>query len=164
MVRGFVRGEGDARDDDHDDEVPGAPWLEVSHRTEHRERGDGDELGPEWERMEVQRELGHSMASLDDVHLAQRRPIRESEGAEQGLTFCETRRVIREEGSGEGGGVRERVGEGGQAMSFGGVEQKVKVGADLQPEAEEERIDQGVDHFYGSGEHILRGQLERAAH
>ena len=49
-------------------------------------------------------------------------------------------------------------------MAFGGVEQKVKVRADLQPEAEEERIDQGVDHFYRSAEHILRGQLERAAY
>ena len=60
--------------------------------------------------------------------------------------------------------MRERVREGEQAMSFGGVEQKVKVRADLQPEAKEQRIDQGVDHFYRSAEHILRGQLERAAH
>ena len=69
MVRSFVRGERDARDDDHDDEIPGAPRLEISHRTEHRERGDGDELGPEWERLQVPRELGQAMAPPDDMHL-----------------------------------------------------------------------------------------------
>lgn len=91
MVRGFVRSERDARDGDHDDEVPGAPWLEIPHRTEHRERWDGDELGPEWERLQEPRKLGQAMASLDDMHLAQRRPICESEGAKERLTFCETR-------------------------------------------------------------------------
>ena len=44
-------------------------------------------------------------------------------------------------------------------MSFGGVEQEVKVGADLQSKTEEQRVDQGVDHFHGSTEHILRGKF-----
>ena len=44
-------------------------------------------------------------------------------------------------------------------MSFGGVEQEVKVGANLETETEEKRIDQGVDHFYRASEHVLRGQL-----
>ena len=69
MVRSFVRGERDARNDDHDDEIPGAPRLEIPHRTKHRERGDGDELGPEWERLQVPRELGQAMAPPDDMHL-----------------------------------------------------------------------------------------------
>ena len=164
MVRGLVRGKRDARDDDHDDEVPGAPWLEITHRTEDREGGDGNELGPERERLQVPWELGHAMASPDDIHLVQRRPIREREGTEQRLTFSETRRVVRDKDAREGHGMRERVREGGEAMSFGRVKQEVEVGADLQPEAEEQRIDQGVDHFYRAAEHILGGQLERAAH
>lgn len=165
MVRGRVGRKRDARYGDHDDEVPRAPRLEVAHRAEDRERGDGDELGPEREGLEVPRKLGQAMAPSDDVHLVERRPVRERERADQGLIpASEPRRVVRGEGAGEGRRVREGVGEEGEAMSLGGVEQEVKVGADLQPEAEEERVDERVDHFYGAAEHVLRGQLERAAH
>lgn len=137
MVGGLVRGKRDARDDDHDDEVPGAPWLEITHRTEDREGGDGNELGPERERLQVPWEFGHAMASPDDIHLVQRRPIRKREGTKQRLTFSETRRVVRHKEAREGHGMRERVCEGREAMSFGRVEQEVEVGADLQPKSEE---------------------------
>ena len=94
MVRRFIRGERDARDDDHDDEIPGAPRLQVSQRAEDRERWDSDELRPKWERLKIPREFGQAMAPPDDVHLEQRRPTRKRKGAEQGLAFCETRRVV----------------------------------------------------------------------
>lgn len=164
MVRGRVGGERDARDDDHDDEVPGAPRLEIAHRAEDREGGDGDELRPEREGLQVPRELRQAMAPSDNVHLVKRGPVRERKGANQRLTPAETRRVVRGEGAREGRCMRQRIREKGEAMSLGRVEQEVEVGADLQPEAEKERIDQRVDHFDGAAEHVLRGQLERAAH
>ena len=60
--------------------------------------------------------------------------------------------------------MRQRAREKGEAMSFGGVKQEVEVRANLETETEEQRIDQGVDHFYRASEHILRGQLQGTAH
>jgi hypothetical protein len=68
VVRSFVRS-GDTPGDDHDDEIPGAPWPQVSQRAEDRERRDGDKLRPKWERLKILRESGQAMALRDDAHL-----------------------------------------------------------------------------------------------
>ena len=47
-------------------------------------------------------------------------------------------------------------------MSFRRLEQEEEVGANLQTEAEEERVYQRVDHLYRATEHIFRSQLEGA--
>ena len=50
VLRSFARGKRDARDDSHDARVRGAPWLEVSQRTETWEFWNGNGLRRERER------------------------------------------------------------------------------------------------------------------
>ena len=47
-------------------------------------------------------------------------------------------------------------------MSFRGAEQEEEIRANLQTEAEEERIYQRVDHLDRATEHTFRSQLEGA--